>query len=169
MANFFQYDQCNDDIKVQENKKRSSALSKFEMNEWTFSVCLFLISSAIVLGKIYLLYGQPLIIKNNYIISKELYFSNFQDVFLLPNDVISHTRDVFQKNKWFFKALCSGLGVTAFTWFIIYKDSYIPGINPPSPFSPSKKKIRHCDESKVPLNYLMGIVNGVLIFIYMCL
>ncbi|XP_034941945.1 ADP-ribosylation factor-like protein 6-interacting protein 6 isoform X2 [Chelonus insularis] len=147
MANFFQYDQCNDDIKVQENKKRSSALSKFEMNEWTFSVCLFLISSAIVLGKIYLLY----------------------DVFLLPNDVISHTRDVFQKNKWFFKALCSGLGVTAFTWFIIYKDSYIPGINPPSPFSPSKKKIRHCDESKVPLNYLMGIVNGVLIFIYMCL
>ena len=34
-------------------------------------------------------------------------------------------------------ALC-GLAMMGFTWFIIYKDSRVPGVNPPSPFSPTK-------------------------------
>lgn len=41
---------------------------------------------------------------------------------------------------WFIKAFISGLSMMGFTWFIVYKDSNIPGINPPSPFSPSKNQ-----------------------------
>ncbi|OAD54423.1 hypothetical protein WN48_07787 [Eufriesea mexicana] len=54
-----------------------------------------------------------------------------------------------------------------FTWFIIYKDSSIPGINPPSPISLSKQRLPKV--SGVQINYLIGILNGILIFVYMCL
>lgn len=42
--------------------------------------------------------------------------------------------------SWLIKALMSGLATTGITWFIIYEDSNVPGVNPPSPFSPSKKR-----------------------------
>ncbi|KOC66670.1 hypothetical protein WH47_00879 [Habropoda laboriosa] len=54
-----------------------------------------------------------------------------------------------------------------YTWFIIYKDSSVPGINPPSPFNPSKQ--RFSKTSRVQMNYLIGILNGILIFVFMCL
>lgn len=68
---------------------------------------------------------------------------------------------------WLLKATMSGLVITGFTWFILYKDSSIPGVNPPSPFSPSKQRIR--GDSRIQINYLVGAINGILFFIYMCL
>lgn len=47
---------------------------------------------------------------------------------------------ITHKYSWLFRALLSGLAMMAFTWFIIYKDSEVPGENPPSPFSPRKKR-----------------------------
>lgn len=41
---------------------------------------------------------------------------------------------------WFLQAITCGLLITSFTWFIIYKDSSIPGVNPPSPFSSPRQK-----------------------------
>lgn len=46
----------------------------------------------------------------------------------------------YEKYGWLLKAMMSGLVITGFTWFILYKDSSIPGVNPPSPFSPSKQR-----------------------------
>lgn len=47
---------------------------------------------------------------------------------------------VYGRYNWLLKATMSGLVMTSFTWFILYKDSSIPGVNPPSPFSPSKQR-----------------------------
>lgn len=46
----------------------------------------------------------------------------------------------YGKYWWLMRAAMSGLVTTGFTWFIIYNDSSIPGVNPPSPFSPSKQR-----------------------------
>lgn len=46
----------------------------------------------------------------------------------------------YEKYDWLLKAAMSGLMITSFTWFILYKDSSIPGVNPPAPFSPSRQR-----------------------------
>ena len=46
----------------------------------------------------------------------------------------------FKSYGWLIRAAICGLIMMGFTWFIIYKDSSIPGINPPTPFSPSKQR-----------------------------
>lgn len=73
----------------------------------------------------------------------------------------------YGKYGWLLKATMSGLVITGFTWFILYKDSSEPGVNPPSPFSPSKQRIR--GSSRIQINYLVGVLNGILCFVYMCL
>lgn len=55
---------------------------------------------------------------------------------VLYNNVVELTDNI----GWLIKAGLSGLSVMGFTWFIVYKDSCIPGVDPPSPFSPSKNK-----------------------------
>lgn len=47
---------------------------------------------------------------------------------------------VYGKYDWLLKAMMNGLVLTSFSWFILYKDSSEPGINPPSPFSPSRHR-----------------------------
>ncbi|XP_033328052.1 ADP-ribosylation factor-like protein 6-interacting protein 6 isoform X2 [Megalopta genalis] len=113
---------------------------KLEINEWTFSLFLFVMSLTIVLGKLYM----------NYDVSK------------------FNTKHLTATYGWLIKAAISGLIMMGFTWFIIYHDSSIPGINPPSPFSPSKQRFSK-ESSGVQMNYLFGLLNGILIFIYMCL
>lgn len=46
----------------------------------------------------------------------------------------------YEKYNWLMKAAMSGLLITSFSWFILYKDSSIPGVNPPFPFSPSRQR-----------------------------
>ncbi|KOX78852.1 ADP-ribosylation factor-like protein 6-interacting protein 6 [Melipona quadrifasciata] len=168
---------------------------RLQINERSFSFLLFIISLTIVLGKIYINYGSILQLQNNvkYLESSASIFSNISNIFDLScipdvsefkvkqlaaisekfvngsqyDDVVNVMTSVFKTYGWLIKAAVCGLIMMGFTWFIIYKDSSIPGINPPSPFSPSKQRF-----SKVPgvqLNYLIGILNGILIFVYMCL
>jgi len=46
----------------------------------------------------------------------------------------------YEQCRWFLQAIICGFLITSFTWFIIYKDSRIPGVNPPTPFSPSRQR-----------------------------
>lgn len=56
------------------------------------------------------------------------------------DDVVNVMTLFFKSYGWLIKAAICGLIMMGFTWFIIYKDSSIPGINPPTPFSPSKQR-----------------------------
>lgn len=56
------------------------------------------------------------------------------------DDVLNVMTSVVKTYGWLIRAAVCGLIMMGFTWFIIYKDSSIPGINPPSPFSPSDRR-----------------------------
>lgn len=56
------------------------------------------------------------------------------------DDVVNVMTLFFKSYGWLIRAAICGLIMMGFTWFIIYKDSSIPGINPPTPFSPSKQR-----------------------------
>ncbi|XP_043474165.1 uncharacterized protein LOC122506183 [Leptopilina heterotoma] len=134
---------------------------RLEFNEKTFSLILFFFSLIIVIGKIAVNYGylgQWLFWESNEKSHRFNENENFQ--FITTNN------EVFDKYGWIMKATLSGLATLIITWYIIYKDSNIPGINPPSPFRNSKTRLKK--EFEISTNYFMGILNGLLIFFYMC-
>ncbi|XP_050091658.1 uncharacterized protein LOC126575150 [Anopheles aquasalis] len=64
-------------------------------------------------------------------------------------------------------ALGFGLLVSAFTWYVIYLDSSIPGVNPPTPFSASKNRYRggaRAAERRFHLGYITALVSGLVVF-----
>ncbi|XP_076235612.1 uncharacterized protein LOC143180005 [Calliopsis andreniformis] len=167
---------------------------KFEINERTCILFLVMLSLSIVLGKLYINYGN--ILQQNsskYIVLPTSVFSNVTNIFDLSHipdvselnvkqlaavskkfvnisqydDVVVNVMTSFKTYGWLMRAAICGFLMMGFTWFIIYKDSSIPGINPPSPFSPSKQQFPKA--TRVQINYLIGILNGILLFIYMCL
>lgn len=169
---------------------------QIQLNERSCIFLLFVMSLSIVLGKLYSNYGDILQLRNSskYLISPATVFSNISNLFdllLVPgvseidtkrvaaasekfanvsqyDDVVVNVMTLFCKTYgWLIRAALCSLIMMGFTWFIIYKDSSIPGINPPSPFSPSKP--RYSQASGGQINYLFGVLNGILIFIYMCL
>ncbi|XP_028048120.2 uncharacterized protein LOC105828928 [Monomorium pharaonis] len=169
--------------------------SKIRLNEWTFSLSLFAFSLAIVLGKLYVNYGNLRLwqIGDRYALPSVTTFTQIYETIpsmsILPkfdmkqlppdsgmllntsNQYAEAAADVlitfYGKYGWLLKAMTSGLVITGFTWFILYKDSSEPGINPPSPFSPSRRRIH--GSSRIQINYLVGVLNGILFFVYMCL
>lgn len=149
-----------------DDENRSTTCKRLlRLNEWTFTLLLFLVSSAVILGK--LLFSRG-------------YFG-FLDVAggsssnrssqIYHKDVAENNRLIedFNAYSWLIKAVLSGLATTAITWYIIYEDSNVPGVSPPSPFSPAKNKSLLAESSSIQMNYIIGIVNGVLLFLYMCL
>ncbi|KAF2895623.1 hypothetical protein ILUMI_10553 [Ignelater luminosus] len=71
---------------------------------------------------------------------------------------------VVKYSRFWFPVLCGALA-TWFTWLMVYLDSEVPGVQPPSPLSPSKYKIR--SGHTFHLNYVFAVVVGVFIFFYM--
>ncbi|XP_017125521.1 uncharacterized protein LOC108144875 [Drosophila elegans] len=64
--------------------------------------------------------------------------------------------------------LLCGLLVAAFAYGIVYLDSAVPGVNPPSPFSPrSKKRFREEKTASLHLGYLCALFCGFLVTIFM--
>jgi hypothetical protein len=59
------------------------------------------------------------------------------EVLLTSNSVV---RDILGRFSWLLLPVLAGLGVTVLTWYMIYVDSCIPGIKPPTPFSPTKNR-----------------------------
>ncbi|ETN58055.1 hypothetical protein AND_010370 [Anopheles darlingi] len=69
-------------------------------------------------------------------------------------------------------ALAFGLLVSAFTWYVIYLDSSIPGVNPPTPFSASKNRYRggsRTAERRFHLGYITAMVSGLVVFLIVLL
>lgn len=63
--------------------------------------------------------------------------SKVSEVLLTSNNVV---RDILGHFSWLLFPVLAGLGMTVLTWCMIYVDSYIPGIKPPTPFSPAKNR-----------------------------
>uniref|UniRef100_A0A182PBX5 Uncharacterized protein n=1 Tax=Anopheles epiroticus TaxID=199890 RepID=A0A182PBX5_9DIPT len=71
-------------------------------------------------------------------------------------------------------AAAFGLLLSSFTWYIIYLDSSIPGVNPPTPFSASKKRYRGgggppSKERRFHLPYITALLSGVVGFLIVLL
>ncbi|KAH8253999.1 hypothetical protein KR032_007917 [Drosophila birchii] len=64
--------------------------------------------------------------------------------------------------------LLCGLLVSALAYGIVYLDSAVPGVNPPSPFSPrSKKRFRDEKSASLHLGYLCALSCGVFVAFFM--
>nr|XP_016927835.1 uncharacterized protein LOC108008486 isoform X1 [Drosophila suzukii] len=64
--------------------------------------------------------------------------------------------------------LLCGLIVAAFAYGIVYLDSAVPGVNPPSPFTPrSKKRFRDEKTASLHLGYLCALFCGFLVTVFM--
>lgn len=61
------------------------------------------------------------------------------------------------------------IGVTWFTYFVVYLDSSIPGVNPPTPFSASKKKHFSDKERRFHLGYVTALLSGLTVFMIILL
>jgi hypothetical protein len=59
------------------------------------------------------------------------------EVLLTSNSAV---RDILGHFSWLLLPVLAGLGMTVLTWCMIYVDSCIPGIKPPTPFSPTKNR-----------------------------
>uniref|UniRef100_A0A182NPI2 Uncharacterized protein n=1 Tax=Anopheles dirus TaxID=7168 RepID=A0A182NPI2_9DIPT len=69
-------------------------------------------------------------------------------------------------------AVAFGLLLSSFTWYMIYLDSSIPGVNPPTPFSASKKRYRGGPsekERRFHLPYITALLSGVVGFLIVLL
>ncbi|KAK9752792.1 hemopoietic lineage transmembrane helix [Popillia japonica] len=72
--------------------------------------------------------------------------------------------DSLKYSKYWLPVLC-GLISTYFTWLVVYLDSDVPGVQPPSPLSPSKYKLQ--SGHSFHLNYVFALLVGILVSIYM--
>ncbi|XP_011867591.1 PREDICTED: uncharacterized protein LOC105561852 [Vollenhovia emeryi] len=159
---------------------------EWTFNEWTFSLALFAFSLAVVLGKLYVNYGTPLPRQVGARFSSSMatrVYEAIPSISVLPKfeqlsvgserllnadnqyaeAAIHGLMAFYEKYIWLLKAMTSGLVLTGFTWFILYMDSSIPGVNPPAPFSPSKQRLR--EGSRIQMNYLVGALNGIVCFV----
>lgn len=66
--------------------------------------------------------------------------------------------------KWILIPFLTGLVITYVTWVIIYYDSKVPGVQPPSPFNASNTSGRRWHSC-----YIAAVANGVIFFIILLL
>ncbi|XP_032793730.2 ADP-ribosylation factor-like protein 6-interacting protein 6 isoform X3 [Daphnia magna] len=55
-----------------------------------------------------------------------------------------------------------GLSMVLFSWLLVYYDSTIPGVFPPTPISPKKHRLQ--SGHTFHLGYLLGLINGIIVF-----
>jgi hypothetical protein len=85
------------------------------------------------------------------------------ELLLTSTDVVRETLE--HPVTWLLCPVLAGLGMTVLTWYVIYTDSCIPGVKPPTPFSPTKN--RRLRSPRVHFAYIVAVLNGILLFLLM--
>ncbi|KAJ4430700.1 hypothetical protein ANN_19291, partial [Periplaneta americana] len=118
--------------------------------ELKFALVSFCASFIIVCSKLVLI--NRALFQKAYIYSKKYWISSSFGSYKLLSDESktkiselllssdSVVRDFLGHFNWLLLPLLAGLGMTALTWCMIYVDSCIPGVKPPTPFSPNKNR-----------------------------
>lgn len=86
---------------------------------------------------------------NNWIVlGKELYDLFYEDKLISYKTIEENGEAMWNyahvtitKSSTILLPLFCGLLMTVFTWIMIYLDSSVPGVKPPTPFSPEKYKL----------------------------
>lgn len=83
-------------------------------------------------------------------------------------DTYDNTRGVQNPSLVLFASIFAAT-VTWFTYYVVYLDSSIPGVNPPTPFSASKKKRFSDKERRFHLGYVTALLSGLTVFMILVL
>ncbi|RZC34749.1 ankyrin repeat and zinc finger domain-containing protein 1 [Asbolus verrucosus] len=125
------------------------------ISEWKLGIIGLFVSLIVITGKLYfanLDYIKQLVLEHR-LVSYEVITEDGEVMFKVAwKDAVKYS------NVWL-PALC-GVLTTYFTWIMVYLDSQVPGVQPPSPFSPSKYKAR--SGHSFHLNYVFAVLMGVL-------
>ncbi|XP_014091980.1 ADP-ribosylation factor-like protein 6-interacting protein 6 isoform X2 [Bactrocera oleae] len=60
-----------------------------------------------------------------------------------------------------------GICLAFFSYMLVYLDSDVPGLNPPSPFSPIKQTYLRERRSALHLGYIMALASGLIVTIFL--
>lgn len=153
----------------QKEARRSSAELKFAVIALYVS-CIIVCSKVVVINrsllKRFYTYGRTYWATSSfgtYRLLSDDSRTKISDLLLTSNNVV---RDILEHPvSWLLCPVLAGLGMTVLTWYVIYTDSFIPGVKPPTPFSPNKNR-RH-RSPRFHFAYIVAVLNGILLFLLM--
>ncbi|XP_046385049.1 uncharacterized protein LOC124155351 [Ischnura elegans] len=127
---------------------------------WLILLCL---SSAVIVLKYLSDYGMGIfyVYKSSVELDIDVSYSFYQ---LIAN-IFHLAWGLVCRLQWILVPTLFSTAFVGFSWAVLYKDSNIPGVNPPTPFSPSNYR-SHCDRS-MDFSYALTGIFGILIFLRM--
>ncbi|KAG5889111.1 hypothetical protein JTB14_003914 [Gonioctena quinquepunctata] len=136
-------------------KEENSVLS-----ERKIAVCGLILSFLVIAAKVFTNYSstiEKIILEQKLVTYKVLTEDG--------NEMLMYTwKTVAKYSHIWFPAVC-GLLSSYFTWIMVYLDSNVPGVQPPSPLSPKKYQLQ--SGHTFHLNYVFAMIVGILVFVYM--
>ncbi|XP_063236293.1 ADP-ribosylation factor-like protein 6-interacting protein 6 [Bacillus rossius redtenbacheri] len=80
-------------------------------------------------------------------------------------DVVKVLVELVGQSSWILVPFLTAVLIVVISWLVIYMDSAVPGVSPPTPLSPKRYRV----ESGHTLHsgYALAIIGGVIIFILM--
>lgn len=130
------------------------------ISEWRLGLFGLILSLTILTSKI--LYANHENIRS---VLFEKRFMTYETIVTDGEIVIRHAWVTVLKFSWFWFPIVCGSFATWFTGLMVYIDSSVPGMQPPSPISPSKYKMQ--SGHSFHLNYIFAIMIGFLVCGYM--
>ncbi|EFA08599.2 ADP-ribosylation factor-like protein 6-interacting protein 6 [Tribolium castaneum] len=130
------------------------------LSEWKLSLVGLVLSLGVILAKIYFAHHDEV---KKFFVERRLF--TFETVNEDGNVMYHHVwRNVVKFSGVWLPAVC-GVLTTYFTWLMVYLDSDVPGVQPPSPLSPNKYKAR--SGHSLHLNYVFALIMGISVAFYM--
>ncbi|XP_044252613.1 ADP-ribosylation factor-like protein 6-interacting protein 6 [Tribolium madens] len=130
------------------------------LSEWRLALVGLVLSLTVIVTKIYSAHHYDI---KQFFVERRLF--TFETVNDDGNVMYYHVwKNVVKFSKVWLPVVC-GIFTTYFTWLMVYLDSDVPGVQPPSPLSPNKYKSR--SGHSFHLNYVFALIMGISVAFYM--